>query len=155
MKTLELKLTRTIFSDKRTIGELFANGVKLADTLEDALRNLPEKCPNTPKFIPCACSEKVYGETCIPAGRYRVRYLYSNRFKRKYPCLQNVPHFLGILIHAGSNEGHTEGCILVGTLAPSGDKLINSFVARDKVCKIVEDAEKAGMEVWITIENQR
>lgn len=155
MKTLELTLLRTGFNDKRTIGELFADGIKLADTLEDTLRDLPEKCPNTPKFKPCACPEKVYGETCIPAGRYRVRYLYSNRFKRKYPCLQNVPHFLGILIHAGSNEGHTEGCILVGTLSQDSQHLVNTFTARDRVCNIVEDAEKSGMEVWITIKNEK
>lgn len=155
MKTLELNLLRTKFNDKRTIGELFADGVKLADTLEDTLRDLPEKCSYTSKFRPCACPEKVYGETCIPAGRYRVRYLYSNRFKRKYPCLQNVPHFLGILIHAGSNERHTEGCILVGTLVQDGQHLVDTFKACDRVCNVVKDAEKSGVEVWITIKNEK
>lgn len=155
MATLELVLNRTKFNDKRTIGELFANGRKLSDTLEDTLRELPKKCPETSKFKPCVCPEKVYGQTCIPAGRYRVRYLYSNRFKRKYPCLQNVPHFLGILIHAGSNENHTEGCILVGTLAQDGQHLTDTFAARERVCKIVEDAEKSGLEVWITIKNEK
>lgn len=155
MKTLELILLRTKFNDKRTIGELFVDGVKLADTLEDTLRELPEKCPYTSKFKPCACPEKVYGQTCIPAGRYRVRYLYSNRFKRKYPCVQNVPHFLGILIHAGSNEEHSKGCILVGTLAQDGQHLVDTFKARDKVCNIVEDAEKSGVQVWITIKNEK
>lgn len=155
MATLELVLNRIKFNDKRTIGELFANGKKLSDTLEDTLRELPEKCPETSKFKPCVCSEKVYGETCIPAGRYRVRYLYSNKFKRKYPCLQGVPHFLGILIHAGSNENHTEGCILVGTLAQDGQHLIDTFAARERVCRVVEDAEKSGLEVWITIKNEK
>lgn len=155
MATLELVLNRIKFNDKRTIGELFANGKKLSDTLEDTLRELPEKCPETSKFKPCVCSEKVYGETCIPAGRYRVRYLYSNRFKRKYPCLQDVPHFLGILIHAGSSESHTEGCILVGTLAQDGQHLIDTFAARERVCRVVENAEKSGLEVWITIKNEK
>lgn len=155
MATLELVLNRTKFNDKRTIGELFANGKKLSDTLEDTLRELPKKCSETSKFKPCACPEKVYGQTCIPAGRYRVRYLYSNRFKRKYPCLQDVPHFLGILIHAGSNENHTEGCILVGTLAQDGQHLIDTFAARERVCRVVENAEKSGLEVWITIKNEK
>lgn len=155
MATLELVLNRTKFNDKRTIGELFANGKKLSDTLEDTLREFPKKCPETSKFKPCACPEKVYGQTCIPAGRYRVRYLYSNRFKRKYPCLQDVPHFLGILIHAGSNENHTEGCILVGTLAQDGQHLIDTFAARERVCRVVENAEKSGLEVWITIKNEK
>lgn len=155
MKTLELSLIRTIFNDKRTLGELFADGVKISDTLEDTFRKLPEKCPNTSKYKSCTCSEKVYGATCIPEGRYRVRYLYSPRFKRKYPCLQEVPHFLGILIHSGSNENHTEGCILVGTLARNGESLVDSFAARDRVCKLVEDAESAGKEVWITVRNER
>lgn len=155
MKTLELVLLRKEFNEHRTIGELFADGVKLSDTLEDALRDLPEKCPNTSKFNPCACSEKIYGETCIPAGRYRVRYLYSNKFKRKYPCLLDVPHFLGILIHAGVNEGNTEGCILVGTLARDGQHLVDTFAARDRVCGLVDRAEKAGTKVWITIKNEK
>lgn len=155
MATLELVLNRTKFNDKRTIGELFANGKKLSDTLEDTLRELPKECPETSKFKPCTCPEKVFGETCIPAGRYRVRYLYSNRFKRKYPCLQGVPHFLGVLIHAGSNENHTEGCILVGTLAQDGQHLIDTFAARERVCRMVEDAEKSGLAVWITIKNEK
>lgn len=151
-EVLELKLVRYIFNDKRTIGRLYADGVKVADTLEDTRRELPGSCPNSPFGRACTCREKIYGQTCIPEGRYRVTYSYSPKFKREYPRLERVPHFLGVLIHAGTTEDHSQGCILVGTLSVSGTKLKDSFAARDRVCKIVQDALAAGKEVWITVE---
>ena len=152
MKKIELKLCRKEFLQKATIGEMFFNGMKIADTLEDAFRKLPETCPNTPRGIACKCPEKVYGETCIPAGRYKVEYRYSPKFGKEYPALVDVPHFLGILIHAGSNVGHTDGCILVGDRIPGRERLQNQFNVSERVKKIVREAIKAGREVWITIE---
>ena len=66
---MELILNSTKFSPTATMGELYLNGLKIADTLEDTFRVLPSTCPNTPKGIGCKCKEKVYGKTCIPAGR--------------------------------------------------------------------------------------
>ena len=96
--------------------------------------------------------QEVYGETCIPPGRYKVIYRYSPKFGKEYPALEDVPHFLGILIHAGANPGHTEGCILTGDRVPGMEQLRNQFNVTDRVKKLVREAIKAGRNVWITIE---
>lgn len=152
MENLELKLIRQEFSKTATMGVLYADGLKIADTLEDMFRKLPEKCPNTPLGRPCKCPEKVYGETCIPAGRYRVIYRFSPKFGKEYPALEEVPHFLGILMHAGATPIHTEGCILMGERIPGRERLKNQFNISERVKKLVREAIKNGREVWITIE---
>ena len=140
-----------------TIGELYVQEedkltqtYKVCDTLEDAFRLLPKVCPNTPKGSNCACKEKVYGKTCIPNGTYTVVLSYSNRFKRILPELLNVPHFLGIRMHAGNSSKDTDGCLLLGTKS-KGDWVTASRVAFNKVYKLLQKAVANKEEITITI----
>lgn len=71
----------------------------------------------------------------------------SPRFKRVLPCLHDVPHFLGILIHPGNDAEDTEGCILVGKNSVKG-KVLESRATSDKLNEILS-REK---EITITIE---
>lgn len=90
-----------------TIGKLYIDGVYFCDTLENPVRD-----------------KKVYGETAIPAGTYKVTLnVVSPRFKDrawaklyggKLPRLLDVPQFDGVLIHPGNTSADTHGCILVG-----------------------------------------
>ena len=69
---------------------------------------------------------KVFGETRIPAGRYRIvlrtvggnheRYLakYGPEWHKGMLWLQDVPNFKWILVHAGNTDDDTAGCLLVG-----------------------------------------
>ena len=50
---MEIVLNSIKFTATATMGELFANGLKIADTLEDTYRVLPPACPNTPKDASC------------------------------------------------------------------------------------------------------
>jgi hypothetical protein len=93
----ELLLIRKWKTDKATVGELYLNGTFECFTLEDVVR-----------------PEKIYGETAIPAGRYRVVFSMSPRFKQVLPLLWEVPNYTGVRIHAGNTAKDTEGCILVG-----------------------------------------
>ena len=140
-----------------TIGELYVQEedkltqtYKVCDTLEDAFRLLPKACPNTPKGSSCECKEKVYGKTCIPNGTYTVVLSYSNRFKRILPELLNVPHFLGIRMHAGNSSKDTDGCLLLGTKS-KGDWVTASRVAFNKVYKLLQEAVARKEEITITI----
>jgi hypothetical protein len=54
--------------------------------------------------------------SCIPPGRYRVRYLkrsVSGKYRNVYHVL-GVPGRSGILIHNGNTVDHSRGCLLVG-----------------------------------------
>lgn len=117
-----------------TIGELLVNGEHECWTLEDVVR------PN---------GQKVYGETAIPYGRYRVLITFSNRFQRDLPLLVDVPDFSGIRIHPGNSAAETHGCLLVGT-THTGTAVQNSRVAFNTLFPKIRDAIRQGQEVWIT-----
>lgn len=135
---MELLLKRIYKGDKYTIGKLYIDGEWFCDTIEDVVRNLPKDCPYTPKGINCKCKEKIYGETAIPAGTYKVVLSYSNKFKRILPELLNVPHFLGIRIHKGNTEQDSAGCIILGENKVKG-KVINSTPYETKLVKLLEN----------------
>ena len=66
--------------------------------------------------------------------------------------LQDVPGFLGILIHIGNTEKDSEGCILVGTEKYEADaKIGNSTAAYQSIYPVISDAIIAGKEVTIEI----
>ena len=148
---MELRLDRIFRTNEYTIGELYVDGEYISDTLEDPVRPLPEVCPNTPKGIACKCKEKVYGETAIPEGTYELKMTYSNRFKKVMPEIRNVPHFLGIRIHSGSNADHSEGCVLVGEWDHTkGNRLNNSKEVFNKVYDILSKTKE---KITIVITN--
>ena len=57
---------------------------------------------------------KVYGETCIPYGTYKVELSYSPKFKKIMPAILDVKGFTGVRMHNGADKNSTLGCILVG-----------------------------------------
>jgi hypothetical protein len=85
-------------TDRNIIGDLFIGEEYFCHTLEDEIREE---------------GVKVYGATCIDAGRYQIVLTKSNRFKRIMPLLLNVPRFEGIRIHGGNTSKDTHGCPLV------------------------------------------
>lgn len=133
---MKLTLKRKFIGPGYTIGDLLIDGTFFCNTVEDVVRQLPATCPNTPKGRNCACKEKVYAETAIPAGTYKVTIEYSPRFKRRLPFLHDVPHFLGILIHSGNTAKDSAGCIIVGFNTIKG-KVTNSRATSDKLNAIL------------------
>ena len=127
---LDMKLVRTKFKDTQTVGKLYLNGVYFCDTLEDKNRDLNKN------GIFDGGEKKVYAQTCIPFGQYKVIINQSPRFKRLMPRLLNVPHFDGILIHNGVTEKNSAGCILVGSY--DGQKLVRSKEIFNKLFEIMK-----------------
>ena len=135
---MKLLVQRELFSDTSSIGSLYVNGVLECKTLEDKDRLLESG------------GEKMYGETAIPRGIYKVIITFSNRFKKPMPLLVDVPQFEGIRIHPGNTAEDTHGCILVG-VGIGQDILYNSRQAYEKLFNKLEAAEALGEEIEIEV----
>lgn len=129
-----LVLSRKIFTDKSTLGEIFLDGEYLGDTLEDTCRKY-----------------KVQDHTAIPSGTYEVIIRESQRFKRRLPALLKVPYFDGILIHPGNTPSNTSGCVLVGKRdGTNPDYIIDSRTTFDEIFPKIEQY-LAKDRLWIDI----
>lgn len=128
---MKLKLERRALRETYTIGRISVDGVKFCDTLEDKVR---------PDGV------KVWGETAIPDGVYKVIITESARFKRRLPLLVDVPMFEGIRIHPGNTAVDTHGCILVGVNSEKG-KVTQSKATFNKLFALMEKADEIIIEI--------
>lgn len=143
---MKLTLKRKFLGANYTIGDLFIDDKFFCNTIEDTVRELPLICPNTPKGISCTCPDKVYAETAIPFGTYKVTMKYSPKFKRVLPYLHNVPHFIGILIHSGNDQTASAGCIIVGKNKVKG-KVLESRATSDTLNAILSKEKDIIIEI--------
>ena len=133
---INLLIIRDTFTENSTIGELFINGERFCDTLEnpwlDNQRNI----------------------SCIPEGEYPVRLrLARESATREYLHLlvQDVPNRDYILFHRGNFPKDTRGCILVGQ-GTQQDVVNNSTLAMDLVMK--EILNLGGTNINLIIKNK-
>lgn len=149
---MKLLLKRVALRETYTIGKLYVDNHLFCDTIEDRVRDI-----NKDGDLNDAGEGKVYGKTAIPYGTYNVTLKvqspkYSQRSnydwcKGYLPRLLNVPHFDGILIHAGNSAEDSAGCILVGENKVVG-KVINSMATLKRLYGILKSAD----DITITIE---
>lgn len=141
---MELRVERLWPRENYTVGRLYVNNEFFSNTLEDKIidKNKNGIFDNGEK--------KVYGESAIPYGKYKVVYNYSPKFGRNLPRLLDVPHFEGILIHSGNTAKDSFGCILVGKNTSKG-MLSESRYTSDKLNEIIDAAQKRGEEITIEI----
>lgn len=142
---MDLKLNRIYFHKNYTIGKLYVNGQYFSDTLEDTNRDF-----NRDGDLLDEGEDKVYAETAIPFGIYKVEVTMSPRFKRYLPILIDVKHFSGIRIHSGNKVGDSSGCILVGENKIKGG-LVNSKFYEDRLTKLLITTQKKGEIITIQI----
>ena len=150
---MEIRLKRIARRDTYTIGKLYIDGKYICDTCEDKDRGLKQS-----DNIAVIKARKVYSQTAIPTGRYRVTLgVKSNRFGNRaqyafcqglLPRLINVPGFDGVLIHIGNTAEDSSGCILVGQNKAVG-KVLNSTETFKKLYAILREADD---NIYITIE---
>ena len=141
---MKLKLERKYFRDTYTIGNLYIDGSFFSNTLEDKNRDVNKngKFDNN--------ETKVYEETCIPFGTYKIIVNMSSKFKRELPRLLDVPPFEGVLIHRGNTAKDSAGCILVGENKAAG-KVLNSTPYEKRLVKMMKEAIARGEEITIEI----
>ena len=136
LATINLLIIRDTFSEESTVGELFLNGEKMCDTLENPYINNERNI------------------SCIPEGEYKVRLrLARESATRDYLHLlvQDVPNRDWILFHRGNSAKDTSGCILVG-FASKQDYVKNSTFAMDLLMK--EIINLGGENINLIIKNK-
>lgn len=160
---MKLLLKRTAKKDKYTIGHLYMQDKQnkqwlyLCDTIEDKDRNLDQSMSEANIL-----NIKVKHQTAIPTGTYKiVLNVVSGTFskKQKYkdfcggklPRLSYVKGFSGILMHAGTDQDSSSGCIIVGENKVVG-KVINSWETFKRIYKLMDAAVKRGEPITLTIQ---
>lgn len=160
---MELKLKRTARKEKYTIGHLYMkdrqNGqwVFLCDTIEDKDRRLDQSMSEAN-----IARLKVKHQTAIPTGTYDIdmttvsgtfvkKPLYKDFCGGKVPRLKYVKGFSGILIHSGTDQDSSSGCIIVGENKVVG-KVINSWATFKRVYSLLKAAHNRGERITITIQ---
>lgn len=140
---MKILIERIANRDTYCIGKMYINGEYFCDTLEDRDRGLD--CTMTEEEI---AKIKVYGQTAIPIGMYRLILNYSPKFKKVLPLLLDVKGYSGIRIHSGNTEKDTLGCILVGQNKVVG-QVINSRVTYNALYKRIQqhDGENILIEI--------
>ena len=128
---MELEVLRFSSQADSTSGALFdvVNGKRnfLCYTLEDEQRDV-----------------KVWGETRIPAGRYKLSLRkeggFHSRYQAKYGDMHkgmihvnDVPGFEFILWHTGNTDEHTAGCLIIGDSQESNLVKKDGFVGSSVV----------------------
>jgi len=106
---MKVVLDRRIKMSEFTVGDWIIDGKKLCDSMEDCDRGLHQGMS-----LDEIKKKKVYGETAIPAGHYKIKMTYSPKYKRAMPHVMNVKGFSGIRIHSGNTAKDSLGCILLG-----------------------------------------
>ena len=120
----------------------------LAYTLEDEQRDV-----------------KVWGETRIPAGTYKLklrkeggfhtRYLakYGDTFHKGMIWVQDVPGFEYILWHTGNTDEHTAGCLILGNTQTNNRIAKDGFVGSSvDAYKFVYPRVAAAIEAGLDVE---
>jgi len=133
---INLLIIRDTFTDNSTLGELFLNGERMCDTLENPW-------VNNKKNI-----------SCIPKGEYKVRLRYPRESATRdylHLLVEDVENRSYILFHIGNTPKDTRGCILVG-LGSKQDFVSNSVLAMDLLIK--EILNLGGTNINLIIKNK-
>ena len=158
MRKVELLLKRTwknrkLGSRVYCVDEIFIDGKFFFNIMEDEDRGLTQSMTLAEiKKI------KVPSLTAIPTGRYKVttsvqspkfsnytKYPWAKEFGGCLPRLLDVPAFDGILIHPGTDERSSAGCLITGKNTYKGG-LTQSLACFRELYKQIK-----GTDCWITV----
>lgn len=138
---MKLELKRIAKKPTYTIGKLYIDSKYFCDIIEDCDRGLADTMS-----IDEIKKKKVYGETAIPSGTYKVDIStvspkfgsksWAKEFKGIVPRLINVKGYEGVLIHPGNTAKDTLGCLLCGENKKVG-QVINSQATWKKLMNIL------------------
>jgi len=131
---MRIKVERFALKKAYTVSRMLIDGEQFCDVLEDTVRK---------------DGVKVWGETAIPEGVYKMRLSFSQRFQRILPEILNVPNFTGIRIHGGNTAEDSHGCLLVGINEVKG-KVLKSQIMLAKLIVMLQNTGLSEFEIEIT-----
>ena len=136
LAAINLLIIRDTFTEESTVGELFLNGERMCDTLENPYINNERNI------------------SYIPEGEYKVRLRTARESATRdylHLLVQDVPNRDYILFHRGNSAKDTSGCILVG-FSSKQDYVKNSTFAMDLLMK--EIINLGGEKINLIIKNR-
>lgn len=153
---MKVTLKRIAKKDKYTIGKVYIDDQYICDSIEDKDRGLTDSMSlDQIKKI------KVKDQTAIPSGTYDItmnvqspsfvkKQYYKQYCNGKLPRILNVKGFDGILLHRGTDQNSSSGCIILGYNTIVG-KVTNSQKAFEIVYTKLKAASNKGEKITITI----
>lgn len=161
---MNLELQRQPTADEATLGTLLIDGLYFCQTMEDAVREVPQN--EGESDADWVKRWKQFGRTAIPARCYEVVLAASLHFgNRLMPHLKGVPGYDAIMIHPLNTVLQTEGCIGVGMESVDAAHspfrqdgkaipgLLKSLIAFDPLLLKIKDCWAHDEQVLITIKN--
>lgn len=169
---MEIVQLRRLFSEHSAISDVYIGGERVCLFVEDTVRDVNMDGDLDDVALG---EKKIYGETAIPYGRYRIvleksGYIYNSYKKASFwlgrgqagfekifkgmLMLTGIKGYSRVHIHIGNYVGDTLGCLLTGTTANTAKdpySVSGSTAAFVKLYKKVIPALEAGEEVWIDI----
>lgn len=155
---MEIIHKRIWVTEKSTTGEYLIDGIaKPIYVLEDKDRGLTNDMT-----LEEINKIKVFGETAIPYGRYKIIISRSVRFSALaskaaghlvdvfLPEILGTKGFAGARIHSGNRPEDTEGCQLPGLIKLT-DSVAQSRDAMSIIFPKIQEALSSGKEVYINI----
>lgn len=145
----------------KTPGQMLVNAKHFGWVLEDVVRD-----NNHDGDLDDEGEGKVYGETAIPFGEYKLIISYSNRFKKDMIQVINKPggqikfgenliDQCGVRIHGGNTVENTLGCPLLGanrkTDPASYGDVYNCKDINEKLIKLVKEAISRKEEIILIV----
>lgn len=111
-------------------------------------------------------TEKIFGKTRIPEGKYRLELKTWGGFHQRYSSydfhegmlwLRGVPNFEDVLIHKGNDDEDTAGCLLLANTSTENVTqrgfIGHSAVAYERVYPFILDKLKKTDDVFIRYRN--
>lgn len=136
---LQRKPTIITIRGLTTFGEMLLGTSVFCRTLEDAIR-----------------SHKIFGETCFDPGLYELRFRDSPHFGPETIEIVGVPHYTDTLIHAGTDNKSTLGCVIVGDTIDMSEGTISGGKLHgvlEGLKSVLRGAFEAEGRVWLDVRN--
>ena len=144
---MKFQVKRVFLGETYTISKLSymknGNWVYFCDVLEDKVRDY-----NKDGDLNDSGETKIYGQTAIPYGKYKMVVTWSPKFQRDLPLLLDVNHFEYIRIHAGNTIDDSHGCLLVGFNKEKG-KVLDSKKTLENLMQLLKDSGDKEHEIEV------